>query len=945
MENNNPENIEMFPYALLRIAGGPFKHLEELELASAKKRLEQIREMKGKISLLKEPVCEGIYNCISKSPNAVQNKLLNLKRNVFNDRKWSMEQLNGIGEYLTPGLIDSLTELAGLREKILMLENAIKEDYNEEVNSLRLKLKEIVKRDELRKGLILSSQSLLKGAESYINTDIKEFKKEHFKIELSLIKYISRIYAKTSPFSTFTNIAYCSLTPAGSGGFMECAPGNNISVKSHVRLNNYLFKYIRNLLYSNPNINIFFNIKANPTIRRTEDCYEYLVNSNNTESFQKIPLIEELGVILNFIKENGNIITPYKLAEKLLAGGTLDSTPEEIYNYISTLIGFGFLEYDLSVSGLDPDWHRSLILKLRDINHPASVDFASALEKLDSLMNEYAGAAFAERKQILAEAFSLTRNACLQLHISAGLPEEERITFTDNTADYKPSAEEEKTGENTEFRKKEGSVFTFTPERIFYEDTTIPLEITLDREKITELAKPIHSILSSMRAFGMFADEKTQMKFYFSNRYNGTGCRLFDFYKDFYADLKVPLRSYITQKQQENSPPENKDHEIIFLEEFCRNRQWESSLITGIENKRKMNRNIMNSFIEGIKSSLKENSTVNICPEEFRRLTEEAPAYAKGTYSLKDSNGGFVQFFEENGLLYAVLNQAVAGFGKFFSRFLHLLPPEVAEEIRGANAKLINEDEILAENTDASFFNANIHKPIIPYEICSPESNTNLETGNHINISDLQITYDTAAESLRLYSIAKNKYVKVLDLGFQNLFFRSELFGLLDKFSLYNYVTPRFLIYNIRGHLFREEGIKVCPRILLDNKVVLQRKLWKIPVKLLPSKGSARENPYYILNNWRHEMGMPKDIFLYVQDNQKGFKAETGAAKVNRKINPDDTKPQYISFDNPFLISLFFNCIEKADDYIVIEEMLPAPHQMQKFNNGRHAAEFLIQWN
>lgn len=945
MQNKPEENIEVFPYALLRIAGGPFGRLQELELVSAKERLEQVRQLKKEMSLLKDSVCEAIYGCITRAPNQVQNKLLNLKRNIFNDRKWSMEQVNGLSQYLTPGLTASLANMADYREKILMLETAVKEAYNEEVNELRLKLKELAKRDELQKGLILSSQSLLKRVESYINTDIKNFKKEHYKTELSLIKYINRIYAKTSPFSTFTNIAHCTLTAAGNGSFIQCAAENNISVKSHVRLNNHLFKYIRSLLYSNPDINIFFNIKSNPTIRQSEEGYEYLVNSNNMESFQKIPLIEDLGVILNFIKERGNTITPYKLAEKMLAGDTLDSTTEEIYSYISTLISFGFLEYDLGVSGLDPDWHLRLISKLRHINRPAAVNFISAMEKLDSLMNQYAYAPFTERKQILADSFSLTRDACLRLHISAGLPEEERITFTDNSADYKPSAAEEKTGENKEFRKKEGTIFTFTPERIFYEDTTLPLQITLDKEKIAELAKPVQSILSSMRDFGMFADDKTQMKFYFSNRYNGTGCRLFDFYKDFYADLKVPLRSYITQKQQENDNPENKDHEIIFLKEFCGNRKWDDGLITGIENKRKRNRDIMNSFIEGIKSSLKENSTVNICPENFRKLAGQTPGYSNGAHSLKDSNGAFMQFFEENGSLYAVLNQAVAGFGKFFSRFLHLLPPEVAKDIADANAKLINEDEILAENTDASFFNANIHKPIIPYEICSPESNTNLEAGNHINISDLHITYDTNSDSLRLYSTAKNKYIKVLDLGFQNLFLRSELFGLLDKFTLYNYVTPRFLIYNVRGHLFREEGIKVCPRILLDNKVVLQRKLWKIPVSLLPSKGSARENPYYILNSWRSEIGIPKDIFLYLKDMQQGFKPGAGAGKPGRKANPDDTKPQYISFDNPFLINLFLNCTEKADDYIIIEEMLPAPHQMQKFNNGRHAAEFLIQWN
>ncbi len=63
-----------------------------------------------------------------------------------------------------------------------------------------------------------------------------------------------------------------------------------------------------------------------------------------------------------------------------------------------------------------------------------------------------------------------------------------------------------------------------------------------------------------------------------------------------------------------------------------------------------------------------------------------------------------------------------------------------------------------------------------------------------------------------------------------------------------------------------------------------------------------------------------------------------------KKLGRDDYKPQYISFKNPFLVSLFEKLVSKTPKEMRIEEMLPDPSHLNTIHNQRHITEFVIQW-
>ena len=61
---------------------------------------------------------------------------------------------------------------------------------------------------------------------------------------------------------------------------------------------------------------------------------------------------------------------------------------------------------------------------------------------------------------------------------------------------------------------------------------------------------------------------------------------------------------------------------------------------------------------------------------------------------------------------------ARACFGKYFSRFLYLLPDEVEKDLVASNRRLTRSE--LAEICGDASYNADLHPPLLPEEIAYP---------------------------------------------------------------------------------------------------------------------------------------------------------------------------------------------------------------------------------
>ena len=986
--------MKLFPHSMIRISGGPFDKLETLNITDSIALIDTIYTHKKDQDTLKQSISDELYAVIpTLNDPAVQNLLVKIRRDIFNRRNISPGKIKKITPHLPESLKNNIEKYRRTNDKINHLWTEGETLFTKEVASARKQFKTLALDHNLQKGLLLGSQSLYKRLPTYIRKDSK-MKKKDFQTERGLTKYFSRMHGKTSPFSTFTNLAIGTVSPTPPPPL----PGHQISpllrlegdkkpeVVYHIRLNNFLYNYLKTLLTKNPNIYRFLLLRPNPTIQKNEDHYLYLTNSNNIEAFQRIPANPALEVFLILSSQQKEGIVYREMVQNIIDNEYIDAPVETLEDFINQLIDYGFLEFDFRVSGIDPDWDKKLIEKLTHLENklPLIRELLETLRNVRALADQYGESDCQNRTRLIENAFDQFKAICMKLHEDAGLPEEERLSPEElkkrQETKKKEAEESQKDEKDTEsedgetggekekeedqpFKQISSTYFNFTPEKMFYEDTSLDIHPQLDETQVREFAGTVHHLLQKMRHYEGHFDERKKMLYYFVNKYGeNASVDLLTFYEDYYREYKKPeAQKQEAQKrdaQKKESPEEKKEKdnspELPELPEL--------PTIPAIEERKKKN----NQWLEQLKNQLKK-SIGNEGPDSdktvdiyLRDLEETGKALSETTGdSERDcSYGCFVQFFVDRDTggketLKGVLNSSFPGFGKLFSRFLHIFDDAVTGDMRQWNRSLLTGDRIFLEDSDASFFNANLHPPLLPHEIHMPNGQNSLPPEQQIPITELKVKVDETGDRLQLLHVPTGKRVYVFDLGFQGHKGRSQLFQLLEKFTLVEYLFAQPLlnaVNNLRGPAGntggtekKEPKINVIPRVVYEDRIVLQRKSWFVPEELLPLRepGETDWAWFYRVNEWRKEQGMPDDVFIFVVDRFAGAGRE---AKPQKRVGADDYKPQYISFKNPFLINLLEKAMNRVPGALKIVEMMPAPPQLPGIGDNRFIMEFVLQW-
>jgi hypothetical protein len=316
-------------------------------------------------------------------------------------------------------------------------------------------------------------------------------------------------------------------------------------------------------------------IRPNPTIQKTATHILFLTNSNNVEAFQRIPPSPILDLFLELIGEHAAGLTVRDFAKMIIDGEYIEADVEQIEAYIKQLVEYGFFEYNIGVSGIDPDWD----VKLREQLAPLTAEFpllgelSQVLERIRVYAMQYGEASVEERKQILTDAHTLFRAVCMKLHEAAGLPEDERKTPDERAAEarqkmkeaqekakaeakeakakkaenpdgsadgaveeIKEETKEEKqsddadaaSGEEGDEKKEEGfkhqsnTFFSYKPEQMYYEDSTLEVASAINADELHALATKLHTLQQTLWTFGGMRDEQDTMLHFFTEKYAKT---------------------------------------------------------------------------------------------------------------------------------------------------------------------------------------------------------------------------------------------------------------------------------------------------------------------------------------------------------------------------------------------------------------------------------------
>jgi len=964
--------MKIFPHILARIGGNSFDILEDLDSPSLFHASSAITSLRQDKEQHKIKLCARLLEFNQRQDDTkIQNILQNLRRDLYNNRTIKPGLLSSSLALIPGELYQELAGYLELSRRIDEREEKFIQEYNAEVARARRSLQQLVSDNNLQNGLLLSSVSLFENLNSFQKRDACAFRNKEIQNELTLLKYITRMVTKTSPFSTFNNLSVGKIAKQPGSPLILQSELQEEKVISHISLNNYLYQYLRGLFAASREVYLQLNLRANPTIQDEKQRFVFLTNANNVEAFQRIPVNPVLSLLLQILKERPEGIHFNALLQEIVE--SIDADTEAIEAFIKQLIDYGFLEYDFGVSGIDPHWDKKLIEKLRPLatkGIPHIEELIDCLAKIRQIANQYAGSDARVRQHLLKEAFSMFRDVCMKLHEEAGLPANERKTLDQLAAEHATrrkavlatpvgkgkevlvkehprvayDAEEAKEPAPETFRHRSNTFFNFKPEQIFYEDTTRGVTPVFDREQLDHFVQTLDAFLGELRLFNGKLDDKEKICD-FLKRKNESGSEneigLLAFYEEYQRDARQKETQAATRKKEGGVSPAVNDNVMPDLPEATIRRQeiikqWHAYYAKSID-----------------ENALNQNGFVHLCHEALKQVNKELNLEHAHS-STPNSYGAFIQFLTEvdqNGrpMLKGVINGTFGGHGKMISRFLHILPNEVLDDVRKWNLLLAEPDSLFAEDCDASYFNANLHPPLLPFEIRMPGGHNSLPVEQQLPIGDFNVKYLPEKNEAVLIHKPSGKRAFVLDLGFEGHGRRSQLFKLLLKFSDVDYLfsSPVLHATNMRWnssqHNMPQKQVKISPRITYEDVIILQRKTWYVPKEFLPVRKTNQDDAsYYVyLQEWRRKHGIDKEVFVYLNPTKNNQGVDP---KLMQKLGRDDYKPQYINFCSVLMIKLFEKAVGKVPVMMKIEEALPAPNHMTEIAGKRYVTEYLVQW-
>lgn len=921
--------ISVYKHFICRVGGLPLAGMERLRAHRALTAAERWVELDGGLKPLAEPIADGLYTLIDgEEDRDLRRALLRLKRDAHNQRPLRDKDLGVAAKVLPAELRDQLDDYRRIFEQRRQAAQDVTEHFARELPEIRGAFQDAVMAEDFQRGLLLSSRSLVDQVPRYRKASLTNAGAKVRQIERSLMRYYSRTVLKSTPFSTF-----CTLIPGRLDEVEEPTfdgdPGKKVGV---IRLNKTLYAFILRALPANDVIRKHLPLELNPTLDvesgGQDRRWVFLGARGQQEVFQRLPMNPVVALLIDEVRARGPV--PWRgLVDRLCNHPDIEASEDEGAAYVDRLVRVGLFRYRLGIGEQEADWDYPLRDLLRPIEDPLAIWLVDFLGNLRQSAEAYERAPDpTRRRRHLDAANGLVKDLFERLE------------------------------------KKIGS------QGPFYEDAGGEASLRLSLGPLEESLKE-YVELSSRLAWPR--SEQANMRHFFTEFYgdNGPPVPLLRFYEDYYREhFKAHLER---QKQGPPAKPQGQEP---------RDQKQEpdgGSADTSPEPYNAQNPfdlDFIDQLNQGHKlltGCIQERWRDNLDAEEIVLSRDDLAAAVEHLPLLEHGESGatapisaslftqFVDRFRDDGRPALVARSWLTGFGKYFSRFLYLMPEHLLADLRRHNRQLT--DHVSAEICGDAKFNANLHPSVLPKEISYPTG----ESGEHeqqILSSDLQVELDPDnPQGLRLVRRSDGKRVIPVDLGFLNPRMRPPLFQLLSRFTPalnFNVQVPETpwtqetLRHQPPGERSR---VRYRPRISYRGDLILARRQWWAGHGDFPFQTPEESAAAYFLRlqRWRRALGVPREAFVRITvlpspPRDPAAEPSEGRNKGQAQHRRDGGtrehlyKPQYVDFGNPLLVDLLARTLETLDRFIlVLEERLPAAEHLPQYGDDRYTCELIFQ--
>ena len=713
-----------------RVSGAPVDTVDHLRAPRTLQLLARLAEADAALAERREGVSAALFEAIGAAGDdkPARNKLITLKRELYNLRPVSQQKLDEATARLPEAAAGEVRGFQALLEERGRTEAELRRAYGEETGELRGRFRALLDDPDFRKGLMISSRSL-HGALARYAAGGAELSGKEEKTERGLLRYYTRMAMKATPFASFCAIIPGTFVEPGKDGGAFRFRGDPRVKRSFVRINKLLYGILLDHLKGRSGVRHALEVELNPTLRDESGRLVYLTAIQSREVFQRLANNEVLELITGKIRsrEKPNL---GDLIQALVTDPQVEATPEEAEAYLDKLIEIGFLRFHTGVGEQDADWDVPFRALLDRIDDDHARKSSELLVRVREKTDAYATADVEGRARIIDEIHALINAANEEMGI-------------------------------------EGRLRRDMP---FYEDAT------------SDASAEISLTPGVRRAFDTFAEwVKTTTRLAWPRPEQATMRHFFD---TFYGERhSVPLLVF---------------YEDFYREHFKTHVEKEAKIRAGVQDDDVKGYNVGNPFaLEFVDRLNKSRSRLAETLQAKWRANPEAEEVALTAAELEEalqgvettsgvcrSMGAFAQLVPTDGGEATLLLQGssyTAGYGKYFSRFLYMLPHDLLEQVRKDNAALT--DQYLAEICGDAQFNANLHPPLLRWEISYPTGESG-EAEQQLPSSEIVVERDPDdPHNLRLAHAPTGRQVIPVDLGFLNPRMRPPLYQLMSRFT------------------------------------------------------------------------------------------------------------------------------------------------------------------
>ena len=826
----------LFPRFVGRVAGLPVDPLEGLRAQETLGVYRQLEAIEQELEKLRETIPPALHAAVEGlEDQGLRRALLQLRRDSHNLRRLKPGKVEAVRGYLAADTMADLDRYAELFEGRRTLGEEVRRTFDREHAELRRRFQDLVGDEGFRSGLLISSRTLAGELPRYVRASPERPGSKARQVERSLMRYYSRAALKSTPFSTF-----CSLVPGSFVGPDDAVgfDGDPGQQSGRIRINKAIYARVLEHLQARPGVRRHFHVELNPTLANDGERWLFLSAIGGREVFHRLAPNGVLELLRDQLSQAP--LPLGQLIETLRTHPAIEAEEEEAIGYLDRLLEIGLLRFRIGIREQEVDWDRPLVEILGPIDDEHATAIRAFLTALRSAVDGYADASPDERRKILDATTAEIETLEERLQAKLGLK-------------GKPA---------------------------FYEDVGGPVEMHLAAD---DFADVLVEYLALGHRLAWPRTEQASMRYFFDDHY-GTEhgpVPLLRFYEDYYREhFKTHLERQrgggggaAAARGAEDEHDREADEGDPTESAYDVTNPFDLGLVDAISD---ANKKLTQRVLELWRAD-PDGEEIRLEREDLETAVAEVPE--PGTACRSASLfAQWVPSLGDDGEDALITNTSLIGYGKYFSRFLHVLPEGLRQDLIANNAQLTARQ--LAEICGDAAFNANLHPPLLPREISYPTGESG-SAEEQIPSPEVAVARDPAdPHRLHLVVPATGEQVLPVDLGFLNPRMRPPLYQLLSRFTppaQFGLPVPSDLTPpdgaedegtpDGNGSGEPSEAIEHRPRVTYRGRLILARRQWRIPIERFPIKGRKESDADYFVRvlDWRRALGLPEEVFLRIQ--------------------------------------------------------------------------------